>query len=93
MHRVNPEPNSIVFKIVARCGGTSKGWLSKYVIDNYLNILVEKFNLENNSQKFGALNFDNSACILENKVKRPSIFDSQLLIEKCKKIHQLVRLF
>ena len=57
-------------KIVARCEGTSKNWLSKYVVDIYLNILLEKFNLENNSQKFGALNCNDSACILESKVKR-----------------------
>ena len=67
LHTVNPEPNPIVFEeIVVGFGGTSKGWLSKYVVDNYLNILVEKFNFENNSKKFGALNCNDSACILEN---------------------------
>ena len=84
---VNSEPDSIVFQeIVTRFPGSCKGWLSKYVIDNYLNILVEKFNFEIESQKFGSLDCNDSACILQNKVKNISIFNSRLLIDDSNQI-------
>ena len=87
LNTVNSEPDSIVFQeIVTRFPGSCKGWLSKYVIDNYLNILVEKFNFEIEFKKFGLLNCNNSSCILQNKVKNVSIFNSRLLIDDSNQI-------
>ena len=48
-------------------GTTNAGWLSKYVVDSYVSIVVAKSNNAVGSDEFGFLDIDNTLSIIEKR--------------------------
>ena len=48
-------------------GTTNAGWLSKYVVDSYVSIVVAKSNKAVGSEEFGFLEIDNTLSIIEER--------------------------
>ena len=93
LHTLNPVPSPFVFNaIVSHCGNSGKGWLSKYVVDAYLSLLVQKANLKK-TEYFGSLDCDQSLMIIKkNSIKNKFIFASKILESKCTELRAIIYL-
>ena len=72
---LNPAPSSSMFNAVTvHYGSSGKGWLSKYVVDAYLTVLVRKANQKKNLDYFGDLDCDHSSILINRKPIKTNIF-------------------
>ena len=65
---VNNAPTAETLKqMQSYFGTTNAGWLSKYVVDSYVSIVVAKSNKAVGSEEFGFLEIDNTLSIIEER--------------------------
>ena len=65
---LNNDPTAETLKqMQSYFGTTNAGWLSKYVVDSYVRIVVAKSNKAVGSKEFGFLEIDNTLSIIEER--------------------------
>ena len=81
---LNPAPSPSMFNAVTvHYGSSGKGWLSKYVVDAYLTVIVHKANQKKNLDYFENLDCDHSSILINCKpIKNKHIFARQILNSK-----------
>ena len=63
---LNPAPSSSMFDaITAHYGSSGKGWLSKYLVDAFLSVIVLKANQKKTLDYFGHLDCHQSSIIIK----------------------------
>ena len=66
LETVNISPSNEVFKAVQYYSGkTEPGWLTKFLVDAYVGVVVARGNRVNASETFGFLNVDNAMSVVE----------------------------
>ena len=93
LHTLNPTPSPSIFSAInSHCGNSGKGWLSKYVVDAYLSVLVHLANKQK-GQCFGSLDCDQSSMIIDGKsIKNKFVFASKILESERKELRPVIYL-
>ena len=85
---LNPAPSSSMFDaITAHYGSSGKGWLSKYLVDAFLSVIVLKVNQKKTLDYVGHLDCYQSSIIINRKpIFNKHVFARQIIENKSKEL-------